>query len=729
MGRPSPGRRWRGRPRVPVLLQMGLAECGAACLAMILSAYGRHTRVAECRELLHVGRDGASALQLARLARRLGMRVRALSVGLEGLAEVRVPALIHWNFNHYLVLESWDGRRATVVDPASGRRVIPYTEFSAGFTGIALEFTPGPDFTPRKSVRRAESLRFVRGLLSASRGMLTAVLLASLLLQLMLLVPTALTKVVMDEVLGYGQDDLLAALVIGGLLLLLTHGAATYTRGILLDFFETRMDGTLMRRFLGHLLDLPYRYFVLRGSGDLLMRLSSNALIREVVTGQTVSFVLDGAFVLVHITLFLVIQPLYGWLALGLGLTQLLIMLANFRTLRHLAQQDVGAQAEAQSCAVELLTGIETVKAMGVEEHAYERWSALFEKQLQASFRRRRLDSLLETALGTFRVGTPLLLLYVGVREVMAGRMSLGTMMAMNALTYSLLSPMATLLGAARQLQSVGVSIDRLRDVLDEEVEQHRESALPPGRLTGAVELSGVGLRYGGEGPWALRGVSLRVPAGAKVALVGRTGSGKTTLARLLLGLHVPTEGEVRFDGRPLTGLDHRLLRGQCGVVTQEPALFACSVRENIAFGHATATLDDIVLAARHAQLHDEITAMPMGFETVLTEGGGGLSGGQRQRLALARALVREPALLVLDEATSHLDAVTEQRVDEVLSQLSCTRVVIAHRLSTVSNADLIVVLDDGAVVETGRHDDLLATDGCYAALVRGQLHAGDVSV
>lgn len=704
---------------------MGLAECGAACLAMILSAYGRHTRVAECRDLLHVGRDGASALQLARLGRRLGMRVRALSVGLEELADVRGPCLIHWNFNHYLVLESWDGRRATVVDPAAGRRVIPYDAFSDGFTGIVLEFTPGPDFRPRGSTRRAESLRFVRGLLAASRGMTAAILLASLLLQLLLLIPSALTKVVLDEVLGYGRADLLGALVIGGLLLLLTHATATYARGILLNFFETRVDGDLMRRFLGHLLDLPYRYFVLRGSGDLLMRLSSNALIREVVTGQTVSFVLDGAFVLVYITLFLVVYPLYGWLALALGLTQLLVMLANFRALRHMAQQDVGAQAEAQSCAVEMLTGIETVKAMGAEEHAYGRWSALFEKQLQASFRRRRLDSLLETALGTFRVGTPLLLLYVGVREVMAGRMSLGTMMAMNALTYSLLGPMATLLGAARQLQSVGVSIDRLRDVLDEEVEQDRTTARPPGRLTGAVELSGVGLRYGGEGPWALRGVDLRVAAGAKVALVGRTGSGKSTLARLLLGLHVPTEGEVRFDGRPLTDLDRRLLRGQCGVVTQEPSLFACSVRENIAFGHEGASLDDIVAAARQAQMYDEITAMPMGFETVLTEGGGGLSGGQRQRLALARALVRKPALLVLDEATSHLDAVTEQRVDDVLSALPCTRVVIAHRLSTVVNADLIVVLDDGTVVETGRHEELLSRDGCYADLVRGQLRAG----
>ncbi|MEU7137052.1 peptidase domain-containing ABC transporter [Streptomyces sp. NPDC046261] len=717
-----PSNRTKARVRVPVLLQMSTAECGAACLAMILSAHGRHTKVAECRDSLHIGRDGANALQLVRLARRRGMRVRALSVDLASLREVPGPAIIHWNFNHYLVLERWDGKRAVVVDPASGRRVIAREEFSEGFTGVVLAFTPAEDFRPRPSRRRVESFRFARGLLSVSRGMLAAILLASLLLQLLLLIPSAVTKFLVDEVLGYGQDDLLGAVVVGGLLFLMTHAIATYTRGILLNHFETRMDGTLMRRFFGHLLDLPYRYFVLRGSGDLLMRLSSNALIREVLTGQTVSFVLDGAFVLAYVILFLVVAPLYGWVVLGLGCAQLLIMLANFRRLRSLAQRDIGAQAEAQSCAVEVLAGVETVKAMGGERQAYARWSALFERQLQASFRRRRLDCVLEATMGTFRIGAPILLLLIGVREVMAGRLSVGSMLALNALTNSLLGPMATLIGAARQLQSVAVTVDRLRDVLDEETEQDRTAVRAPGRITGSVELSGAGLRYGGDGPWAVRDVNLSLPAGAKVALVGRTGSGKTTLARLILGLHVATEGEVRFDGKPLVGLDYRELRHQCGVVTQEPALFACSVRENIAFGHEDASLEDIVRAARHAQIHDEITAMPMGYETVLTEGGGGLSGGQRQRLALARALVREPALLVLDEATSHLDVVTEQRVDDVLARLECTRVVIAHRLSTVIDADLIVVLKDGRVVETGTHAELLDRRSEYAALVAGQL-------
>lgn len=710
------------RPRTPVMLQMSMVECGAACLAMILTAHGRHTRVAECREALQIGRDGANALHIAQLARRLGMRVRALSVDLTSLRQVDCPAIIHWNFNHYLVLERWDGRTASVVDPAVGRRSIPRAEFSDGFTGVVLELSPTAAFRRRPARRRPVWIGILRDVFGQSRATFAGILLASLLLQLLILVPALVTKFVVDDVLGYGTADLLPVVAQGCLLVLATNAAGTYVRGILLNHFETRVDRTLMRRFLGHLLDLPYNYFVLRGSGDLLVRLSGNALIREVLTGQMVSLVLDGAFVVAYLALFMSTEPLYGWLILGLAAVQLVIMHVNLRGLRLLAQQDVNAQAQAQSCAVELLGGIETVKAMGVERHAYQRWSDLFEQQLHTSFRRRRRDCLLDAVLGTFRMGAPLLLLLVGVREVLAGRMSVGTMIAMNALTYSLLNPMAMLLGAARSLQSAAVNIDRLLDVLDEEVEQRRDTLDHPSQpITGRVELIGAGLRYG-NGPRVLENVNLDVQAGAKVAIVGATGAGKTTLARMLLGLQTPTEGKVRFDGVSLTDLDFRELRAQCGVVTQDPALFACSVRENITFGHAGIALDAVIDAARKARIHDEIMAMPMGFETVLAEGGAGLSGGQRQRLALARALVREPKLLLLDEATSHLDALTEQRIDRVLSDLHCTRVVIAHRLSTVVNADLIVVLDQGRVVEAGTHRELIAACGPYAHLVSQQI-------
>ncbi|MCX5115779.1 peptidase domain-containing ABC transporter [Micromonospora sp. NBC_00362] len=712
----------RQRRRVPIMLQMSATECGAACLAMVFSSYRRWTSVAECREQLGIGRDGATALQMTQLARRTGMRARGVSVDLEGLPQLRLPAIVHWNFRHYLVLERWDRRGAVVVDPGMGRRRMSREEFGEGFTGIAIELTPGEEFERRPSPGRLASLRFARSMLTFSRPLLGLVLVVSLLLQLAVLLPALITKFAVDTVIGKGQVEALTVLGLGMLLLLATQGVGTYARGVALNVLHARMDDTMMRRFFDHLLALPYSYFQLRSSGDLLMRMSSNTVIRDLVTSQTMSLVLDGLFVVVYIGMLLAFTPLYAWLVLGLGLLQLGAIVATYRAMRERTHRDIAAQAEEQNYAVEVLAGAETVKAMGAEQQVLGRWSGLFQTRQFASLHRRQLETGLEATLGVFRMGSPLLLLWVGAHQVVAGAMSLGTMLALNALAAAVLTPLMGLVNTARQLQTVGTHLERIRDVMDEAAEQDRSTSQPPGRISGQVTLSGVGMRYSANAAWAVRGVDLSIPAGAKVALVGRTGSGKTTLAKTIIGLYVPSEGEVRFDGRLLQDLDFRELRRWCGMVTQEPALFAGSVRDNISLGHPSASYDEVVLAAERAQIHDEIMAMPMAYETRLTEGGGGLSGGQRQRLALARALVHNPPLLLLDEATSHLDVVTERRVDDILSALSCTRIVIAHRLSTVLNADLIGVMEEGSLVEQGTHDELIAHGRYYEALIRDQL-------
>lgn len=708
--------------RVPVMLQMSATECGAACLSMVLGAHRRWTPVAECRERLGIGRDGASALQITRLAREYGMRARGVSVELDALGELTLPAIVHWNFRHYLVLERWGRDGAVVVDPAMGRRRIGREEFGEGFTGVAIEMVPGEGFETRPAPGRFASLRFARGLLSFSRPMLGLVLGISLLLQLVVLLPALFTKFTIDVVIGQGQVSALTAVGLGMLLLLATQAVATYARGLALNVLQARTDQSMMGRFFGHLLGLPYAYFQLRSSGDLLMRLSSNAVIRDLVTSQTLSFVIDGLFVVVYVGVLFGLTPLYAALVLGLGALQLLLVGATFRAMRERTNRDVAAQAEEQNYAVEVLSAAETVKAMGAEEQVIDRWSGLFGNQLHASLRRRQLETGMEALLTLFRVGSPLLLLWFGAHQVAAGNMSLGTMLALNALAAAVLTPLTGLINTTRQLQTVGTHLERLRDVMEENAEQDRATARATTPITGQVTLSGVGMRYSANADWAIRGIDLTIPAGAKVALVGRTGSGKTTLAKSILGLYVPAEGTVSFDGRPLQDFDYRGLRRWCGMVSQEPSLFAGSIRDNIALGRPAATYDEVALAAQRAQIFDEIMAMPMAFETRLTEGGGGLSGGQRQRLALARALVHNPPLLLLDEATSHLDVVTERQVDEVLTALSCTRIVIAHRLSTVMNADLIGVMVDGRLVEQGTHRELVAAGGHYEELIRDQV-------
>jgi ABC-type bacteriocin/lantibiotic exporter with double-glycine peptidase domain len=502
-----------------------------------------------------------------------------------------------------------------------------------------------------------------------------------------------------------------------------------YLRAALLIYLEARLDARMMLGFFEHVLSLPFKFFQQRTTGDLLMRLGSNTVIREALTNQTVSAVLDGSLVLVYLAILLALEPGFGLVVLGLGLVQIGLLLGSSRRVRRLMQRDLAASAESQSYLVEALAGMATLKAAGAEERALDHWSNLFFKHLNVSLQRNRLSALINTGLTALNTLSPLLLLWVGALYVLNGAMSLGTMLALNALAASFLAPLASLVSSGQQLQLVGAHLDRIADVVEAEPEQNLQATRSAPPLSGRIELKGVNFRYDPNGPLTLRDISLAIEPGQKVALVGRTGSGKSTLAKLLLGLYPPDEGEIRYDDLPLPSLDYRTVRSQFGVVLQESFLFSGSIRQNIAFNDPDLTLEQVMEAARLVHIHDEIEQMPMGYDTFLAEGGVSLSGGQRQRLSLARALAHRPAVLLLDEATSHLDVVTERMVDQSLKALSCTRIVIAHRLSTVHDADLILALDEGEIVERGSHEELLARGGHYAALVHGQLEleaAGD---
>ncbi|GAA4056104.1 peptidase domain-containing ABC transporter [Nonomuraea soli] len=706
------------RGRVPVRLQSGLAECGAACLAMVLSHHGHHATVREVGERAGVGRDGLTALALLRAARQYGLQAKAFSVEPDKVPSMPLPAIAHWEFKHFVVVEGWTKAGVRIVDPAKGRRMISHEEFDEAFTGVLLVFAPDDHFQRVERPKRSWLSDFARTAIVGQRWLLAQILLLSLLLQGAGLLVQSFSQALVDTVLPTGADRLLSVLGAGLAVVGLMHVVLGYLRSSVLLNLRIRADAQLTTRVVGHLVSLPYRYFVHRGASDLTQRSAGVSALRSLLTGQVTAAVLDGPLAIGYVTIVLVKAPAIGICLLVLTALQAVLLLATRRAHADLTQRELAANVAAQGQLIEAIQGMETLKASGAEHAAARRWRNLFTAQLNADSRVSVMENMQDTALDSMRFLAPMALLWVGAWQVMSGQATLGATLTLCALASAALVPIGSLLGSLQTLQEAAAYIERLADIMESEPEKRGPvTGLVP---RGHIELRGVSYRYDSQSPWTLRDVSLKVRPGEKVALVGRSGSGKSTLARILLGLYDPTEGDLCFDGVPLRKLDRQALRRHFGVVTQEPHLFTGTIRENICLSRPDATWDEMVEAAGLACVRDDIEAMPLGYDTVLAEGGG-LSGGQRQRIALARALLNRPRVLVLDEATSHLDTVTEARIEEHLSWHTQTRIVIAHRLSTVRDADQIFVMHEGGVAEHGTHDSLLARGGFYAELVAGQ--------
>ena len=726
---PSPsqqvGHLWqRLTRRYPFFQQQSGSDCGAASMVMVGHYWGKRLSVNRLRDLANVDRNGASMRGLAAAAESIGFVSRPVKASLNKLAEQTLPAIAHWEGKHYVVVYKITRDRVILCDPAIGQRSLSYAEFKAGWTGYVLLLQPTHALTQAEEVD-SPFWQFFE-LVKPHWIVLLEVLLASILIQILGLVTPLFTQILMDRVVVQRSDLTLNTVGMGLLLFGLFRVAMTGLRQYLLDHTANRVDLSLIVGFISHTFRLPLSFFESRYVGDIISRIQENRKIQRFLTGEALSIFLD----LLTVFIYLALMFWYSWkmALLSLAIVPPFVMLALVATpfLQKRSRETFSAYNEETGYLIQALTGVHTIKAMSVEQSVRWHWEDLFGRSIRKTFAAQMVGNTLQIASSAIETIMTTTMLWFGTWLVIQNELTIGQLVAFNMLLGNIVRPFQRLTQLWNELQEVIISVERIQDVIDSEPEESAQQArqmLPS--IRGSIRFEQVTFRYHPESDRnTLENLSFEVQPGQMVAIVGRSGSGKTTLSKLMLGLYPPTNGRILIDSYDSTTVALRSLRQQIGVVDQDTFLFGGTIRDNISLSEPGTTLDKVIEAATQAGAHSFIKELPMAYETQIGEGGGLLSGGQRQRLAIARALLGNPRLLVLDEATSHLDAESERIIQTNLNQFQKGRTtfIIAHRLSTVRSADLILVLDKGVLIECGTHDELISKRGHYFYLNQQQL-------
>ncbi|WP_406514774.1 NHLP family bacteriocin export ABC transporter peptidase/permease/ATPase subunit [Streptomyces sp. NBC_00499] len=703
---------------------MEAVECGAAALAMILAHHGRHIPLEELRIACGVSRDGSRASNILKAARSYGMTAKGMQMEPAALAEVQGPAILFWEFNHYVVYDGMGrrfGRRGVHInDPDKGRRFVPMEDFDTSFTGVVLVLEPGDDF--RTGGRKPGIMTALPARLRGTTGTMLVALLASLLLVGVGAAVPALSKTYIDLFLIGDQTSLLGALFA-------SMGAMVALTAVLTWLQQTNLlrgriiSSTLSSaRFFGHLLRLPVTFFSQRSPADLVQRLQSNDAVAETLARDLTAAGVDGIVVLLYAALLYSYDPQLTAVGVGIALLNVVAMRIVVR-LRATGTQKLRADtARLTNTSYTGLQLIETMKATGGENGYFRRWAGQHATTLEEQQKLGVPSAWLGIVAPTLATLNSALILWIGGMRAVEGHLSVGLLVAFQALVTRFTAPLTRLNGVAGRIQDFAADVARLKDVENFPVDQlyaRPEQVQSTRRLRGHIELDGITFGYSPLDKPLLSGFSLTVGPGQQVALVGGSGSGKSTVSRLISGLYAPWEGVIRIDDRRLDDIPRGALAASVSFVDQDVFLFEGTVRDNVALWDPSISDEAVEEALRDACLYDVVARRPGGVRGRVEQDGRNFSGGQRQRLEIARALVRRPSILVLDEVTSALDAETEQTVMDNIRRRGCACVVIAHRLSTVRDSDEIVVLDHGQVVERGRHEHLVRAGGPYAELVK----------
>lgn len=716
-------------PRFALVEQAEEADCGAACLAMVCKHFGIPMTLGKLREMANVTTEGATLESLARVGESLGFNTRGVKCTYESLLGFDLPFIAHWEGYHYIIVYGVSRKHVWVADPARGFSQMDIADFEKGWTGTCLLFTPGAE---RVQIAASESpwVRFAN-YLRPYRGIIGHILLATLVIEILGVLPPIIVQNILDRVVVHQSLELLHVLIVG---LVITHvftRLTTLMRGFLSNFMRRNLDLSMISHFFKHTLSLPLEFFNKRRTGDIIARFQENMKVRNFLTESTISTLLNVLMVFVYFIVMFMYSVKLSVLLIAFAVPLSLLTFMVTPRIKQYARQAFETGTDAESLLMETISGAETVKAMGIERSMRMRWEGRYAKALDVQYRAHRFELLVGFTGQLISAASSVVILWIGASMVLANELSIGQLIAFNMLMGSAMSPLLGLIGLWDQLQETGVAMERLGDVLDlppEQKAEEIESRIVLPNLKGDIRFDNVYFRYGGNDTrFVLENIKLDIKPGQLVAIVGQSGSGKTTLAKLIAGFYKPTEGHIFVDGYDMNVVEKEYYRTQLGYVMQNNLLFSGTVAENIAAGEENPDRQRVAEAAKLADAHNFITAMPLGYDQLVGERGMGLSGGQMQRLCIARALYHDPRVLILDEATSALDSQSESNILRNMQGVleGRTSIVIAHRLSTIMKADKILVLYNGSIVEEGVHDELVERRGMYHQLVQRQLAGG----
>ena len=708
--------------KVPVVMQMEALECGAACLAMVLAYYGKWMPLEQVRVDCGVSRDGSKAGNVMKAARSYGLEAKGYRMGLEAVKGISAfPCIIHWNLNHFVVLCGFRGNHACINDPARGSVKVTMDEFDKAFTGIVMVFAPTENFEP--DGKRTSTLAFARKRLSGAGAAMVFVMLTSIIGYVFTLLNPAFSRFFMDRLLTGENSELLTPFIalVAAVSLLQVFVAAI--RAVYSLKINGKMAVVGSGSFMWKVLKMPMEFFSQRMAGDLLTRHKANETIAE----QLVNTLTPLALSAVMMVFYLVVMLRYSPLLTLVGLVSILINIVMSRVISekrvNITRVQTRDAGKLMSATVSGIRMVETIKASGAENGYLQGWAGYQASVNEQNTKYTRLNQYLGFIPAFITTLANALVLVLGIWLCMRGEFTLGMVTAFQSFLASFLSPAMTLVTAGQTLQEMRTQMERVQDVMEYPEDPHFSDAPVSededyDKLTGAVELRNVTFGYSKLDPPLIENFSLNLKPGGRVALVGASGCGKSTISKLISGLYQPWSGEILFDGKPISEIDRAVFTGSVAVVDQDIILFNDTIANNIKMWDDSIEDFEVILAARDAQIHDDIIARPGGYQGKITEGGRDLSGGQRQRLEIARVLAQDPHIVIMDEATSALDARTEYEVTNAVKERGVACIIIAHRLSTIRDCDEIIVLDHGKVVERGTHEELFKKGGYYTELI-----------